>query len=166
MIVFGGLLVPDEHDVENLCRHTLRSLVIFQRQRDLVGIVTIEETLVQTDLTSRATIKDVLSQLVESFKHSHFHSLANCVLPLDVRQGFTAYCEVFRDHTEIVIPAFEVANILSVQLLEREGRNVISQLVLGKDFCWCFGGIVLIFDHSDDHAAKNEISLTAVRVGM
>ena len=64
------------------------------------------------------------------------HRLTDCVLAFDVWELTTADRKVLGDHTEILIPAFEVADTSSIEAFEGKSGNRISQLVLSEDFRW------------------------------
>lgn len=81
-----------------------------------------------------------------------------------MRQGSTAHREMFGNHAEINVPTLEVSDVLPIQLLKGESRDVICQLVLSKDLCRLFNSIVLVFDYAYNHATQDQICLTCMRV--
>jgi len=103
---------------------------------------------------------------VEGLEHVHLHSLANRVLPLDVRHGSTAHSEMLGDHAQIVVPLLVVADDCALELLECERGDVVCQFILRKYLCWHFFSIVLIFNDSDNHALQERIRLARVRVRL
>ena len=90
------------------------SLVILERQRDSIRVITFEQSFIQSNLAARATIKNVFRELVKGLEYMHFHSLTNSILPLDVRHGTAADGEVLGDHTEVIIPTLVVAHSLTL----------------------------------------------------
>ena len=82
----------------------------------------------------------------------HFHSLADCILPLDVGHGTATHSKVLSYHSEVIVPAFIVTHNFSLKLLECERGNVIRQLMLRKDLSWYFLSIVLILNDAYNHA--------------
>ena len=65
--------------------NTARPLVILESQRDLIRVIASEQGFLQSNLASRAAVQDILRKFVEGLEYVHLHSLANSVLPLNVR---------------------------------------------------------------------------------
>ena len=94
------------------------------------------------------------------------HRLTDCVLAFDVWELTTADRKVLGDHTEILIPAFEVADTSSIEAFEGKSGNRISQLVLSEDFRWQLDRIVLVINRSNNHRMQNRVSLSRVRMSL
>ena len=120
--------------------------------------------MIQSNLAARPAVKNIFRQFVESLEYIHLHSLTNRVLPLNVRHGSAADCEVLGDHTEVIVPALVVAHRLSLQMFEGESCDVVGKFVLGEDFRRNFLCVVLILNIAHNHAMQDVIGLARVRV--
>ena len=72
-------------DIIDLRGNACWPLVVLERERDLIRVVTVEQGFIQSDLAARAAVKDILRKFVEGLENVHLHGLANSVLPLNVR---------------------------------------------------------------------------------
>ena len=156
--------VPAEVYIADLSRHAIRSLVVLERERDLINVITLKQALIQANLATRTIVKDVFRQLIQGLKHMHLHGLTYRVLSLDMRHGMAADGEVLSNHSKVKIPALEVSHSFSLKLLECERSDVVCQFMFGKDLGRNFYGIMLIFDDANDHALQDVIRLTCVSV--
>ena len=146
--------------------YAIRSFVIFQRQRDFVRVIALEQGLIQANLAARPAVQNVLGKLVESLKHVHLHRLANGVLAFDMRQGPTAHRKMLRNHAKVIVPTLVVPHNLTLQMLEGERRYIICQLMLSKDLGWDLRCILLILYIADYHALQNGVRLARMRVRL
>lgn len=80
-------LIANQIHIEDLSGHAIWSLVVLQGQGDAICVVAVKQALVKSDLTSRASLDDILSEFVKSLQAVHLHSLADSVLTLDMRQS-------------------------------------------------------------------------------
>ena len=160
------IYVPGKVNVVDLSGYTIGSFVIFQSQRDFVRVITLEQALIQANLAARPAVQNVLGELVEGLEDVHLHGLANGVLAFDVRQGPTTHGKVLRDHAKVIVPAFVVSDNLTLQVLECERRDIISQLVLRKYLGWHLRCILLVLNIPDYHALQNGIRLARMRMGF
>jgi len=166
LVVIDCRLVANEVDVEDLGSDTGRSLVVFEGQRDTVGVLPGKQALVESDLLPRSTVEDILSELVEGFKDLGLHSLTDCVLSADFRQSATGHCEVFGHHAQVVVPRLVVADVVTVYLFEGEGRNSFSEFMLQCDLCLMENHVFLVFQYSNHHTVEKVISLGRMSVRL
>ena len=159
LVVIDCRLVANEVDVEDLGSETLRSLVVFEGQRDTVGVLPGKEALVESDLLPRSTVEDILSKLVEGFKDLGLHSLTDCVLSADLWQSGAGYCEVLSHHAQVIVPRLVVADVVTVYLFEGEGRNSFGELMLQCDLSLMENHVFLAFQYSNHHTVQKVISL-------
>ena len=80
-------------------------------------------------------------------------------------QSHTAYCKMLSNHREIIVPKPKVGHILVVKADKSEGCNVLSELMLAKDFTSHALYIILLFNYPNYHTVENLISLATVRMG-
>ena len=95
-----------------------------------------------------------------------FHRLTYSILTLDMWKFEAADCEVFCNHTQVLVPALEVAHCRRLYTLKRKGSDVVCQFILCENLTWQLNNIVLVIDCANDHGVEDEVSLARVRVRL